>query len=337
MLLIVRVLVLFVHAGFVLAHVAAGPPADAAVTSFTSNDATYCAQGAPRAAQAALAVRKASPVGALFNASFGRAGASCADRGYSVGGGGDDPCTPGVAVSYRDAGGAAAFNASEARALAAYAARFDLDADTARRMVTCTCHPSSALLLNKRTHDPHRLECAALNASTTGSWVHRDPYRADYDGMLCDQGPFILATRSLSVLKSSPQLAMHLHDQIAPVPCSDRGYTQLYPPADHCYPPMHMYTQTPIEHDAGVLEAIAAEKRLTCNYTETPAACTTGFPAFAKAHQIAGDVAILNNNLGCNCLGRSTVGQQMARECWPASGQPAGAIPHSPVRDWWNG
>ena len=44
------------------------------------------------------------------------------------------------------------------------------------------------------------------------------------------------------------------------------------------------------------------------------------------------DVDILNNNLGCNCLSTSTVGHQMASECW--SGKPSD-LPHSPVRDVW--
>jgi len=58
-----------------------------------------------------------------------------------------------------------------------------------------------------------------------------------------------------------------------------------------------------------------------------------GFYTYARAHWSLDDFVLLNNNLGCNCLGPSTVGKQMHEQCWGA--QPT--VPHSPVRDWWTG
>jgi hypothetical protein len=220
----------------------------------------------------------------------------------------------------------AIFNINEAKAQATFAKLFNIPYGTAQLMTNCTCHPKSLALVTAGQ------SCSLLN-STVGSWVHRNPYNSSYDGMMCDEGPFVLATRTLQTLKASPQLAMHLGDQIAPVSCMEQGYPERYPIVDHCYPPMHIYSRTPIPHDAGVLESIAVETKLTCNYTTTPSSCSTGFPAFAKTHGI-NDVTILNNNLGCNCLGWSNVGKQMAQACWSGA---ASDIPHSPVRDWWAG
>jgi hypothetical protein len=296
------------------------------VASFTSNDGLYCGDGLSRVAESALAIKKGAPTGGLYNTSFGVAGKTCASLGYKFVSG-EDRCTPGVTIAFKSSDDAAAFEASEAKALSTFAETYNLPEATAQLMLACTCHPKSSKLVAVRGN------CSALN-STIASWIHRDPYNSSYNGMMCDEGPFVLATRSLQVLKGSPQLAMHFADQIAPISCTDQGFPVLFPPVDHCYPPMHIYTRTsPIASDAGVLESEAVEGKLTCNYTMNPASCTTGFPAFAKTHHI-NDVSILNNNLGCNCLGRSTVGKQMAAACWSGT---AADIPHSPVRDWWSG
>jgi len=296
------------------------------VTSFTSNDGSYCGDGLPRIAESALAIKKASPIGGIYNTSFGIAGKTCASLGYTFVSG-EDRCTPGVTVAFKSSDDAAAFEAIEAKALSMFAETYSIPEATARLMVACTCHTESSKLSAARAN------CSILN-STIGSWVHRDPYSSSYNGMICDEGPFVLATRSLQVLKGSPQLAMHLTDQIAPISCVDQGFPMLDPPVDHCYPPMHIYTRTsPIQNDAGTQEAVGVEGKLTCNYTTTPASCITGFPAFAQKHHID-DVSILNNNLGCNCLGQSTVGKQMAGVCWSGT---AGDVAHSPVRDWWSG
>ena len=195
-----------------------------------------------------------------------------------------------------------------------------------RDRLNCTCHPDSAA--NRQAGN----DCRHLDA-VVGSWVHRDPFNESYPAITCDQGPFIVVARSLAVLKSSPQLAMHLHDQAAPISCAEQGFPERFPPVAHCYPPMHIYTKAPIENDAGMQECETAERRLTCNYTATPEKCTTGFMAFADSHSIR-DVSILNNNLGCNCLSWSTAAPDYAAMCWSVASSNA---PHSPVRDWWDG
>ena len=137
------------------------------------------------------------------------------------------------------------------------------------------------------------------------------------------------------MIKSSPQLAMHFHDHIATTAtgkigscCASLNFTTRFPPLDHCYPPMHIWTRSAIESDAGVKESVWLEGNLTNNYTGGP---DDIFVTFGAKHGID-DVNILNNNLGCNCLPTSTVGHQMASECW--SGKRSD-LPHSPVRDIW--
>jgi len=293
------------------------------ITSFTSNDGLFCAHGPSRVAESALAIKKAGPIGGLFNTSFGVAGKSCASRGYNISNG-DDPCTPGVITAFKTREHVPVFATNTATTLVAFAETYNLSTTTAQLMFACTCHAKSVTLLAAGAN------CTSLN-TTVGSWMHRDPYSNTYNMMMCDEGPFVLATRALSVLKSSPQLAMHMKDQIAATSCKQQGFPVLYPASDHCYPPMHVYTKTtPIQNDPGVLESVSVEGRLTCNYTGCN---TTGFVAFAKAHGID-NIRMLNNNLGCNCLARSSVGKEDAKSCWSRSGVDT---PHSPVRDWWRG
>ena len=135
------------------------------VTSFTSNDGVYCADGPSRVAESALAIKKASPIGGLFNTSFGVAGKTCASRGYGISSG-MDSCTPGVKTAYKAPGDDATFNSTEAAALASFAARYKLPSETAQLMVTCTCHPSSTALADAAA------TCSLLN-TTNGSWGHR--------------------------------------------------------------------------------------------------------------------------------------------------------------------
>jgi hypothetical protein len=96
----------------------------------------------------------------------------------------------------------------------------------------------------------------------------------------------------------------------------------------------HIYTRTaPIGNDAGIKESIATEVNLTGNYSCSGSCTSNGFYTFAQAHWSLDDFTILNNNLGCNCLGPSPVGKSMAAQCWGAHAN----TPHSPVRDWWTG
>ena len=297
------------------------------VASFASDDDLLCAESkSVRIAESSLAIFKSQPTGSLFKTSFTALNTSCSDRGFRVMNPAANSCLPStVNVAFRQIGDTAAWKRMEARTLTEYAARFQLSMHQALLMTNCTCHPESAAFVEAGA------ACQSLT-DVVGSWVHRDPYNQTYDGMMCDEGPFVLATRSLSVLKSSPQLAMHLQDQIAPIPCRAQGYPTLFPPMDHCYPPMHIWTRSPIATDPGVQESVKVEKRLTCNYSQH--GCTSGgFVSFAKHHRIL-DVAVLNNNLACNCLARSTVGKQVKGACW--SGRQSDG-PHSPVRDFWDG
>ena len=92
---------------------------------------------------------------------------------------------------------------------------------------------------------------------------------------------------------------------------------------------MRVWTRTgPIQDDAGVKESIAIEHNLTSGGFEQWAT------ELATPRMDTGSLAIVNNSLGCNCLNTSSVGQQMAAQCW--SGKPTDT-PHSPVRDWWTG
>jgi len=156
--------------------------------------------------------------------------------------------------------------------------------------------------------------------SVQSGWVHQNP--ANGDLLVCDQGPFVFNTWTLATLKGSPQLAMHFRDQIAPVPCSELGFSYIYNKPDHCYPANKIWTRTAdIGTDPFIAEAVATENNLT---TGDP----SGFEIFAK-QQGFGDMDVLKNELGCNCLEESEVGQQDIEWCKTQK--------HSPVRDWWNG
>ena len=61
---------------------------------------------------------------------------------------------------------------------------------------------------------------------------------------MCDQGPFLYATRSLATIKASPQLAMHFGDQIAPVNCSTLGFTVMSVSGATAIDPVFILDQT---------------------------------------------------------------------------------------------
>ena len=306
---------------FVVTSVLACAAADGTVSSFVSNDGSYCAEGPSRAAESALAVLKASPVGGLFNMSACNTGSGCAERGFTYGTA-TDPCVPSVKRSFLSAGGESSFAALQRGATASFGARYGLSVATATTMAACTCMPGSQLATT--SCDETKL------AGYQGSWVHQNPY--NHSHMICDQGPFTYATRALQVLKASPQLAMHYRDQIAPVNCSVLGFPVIYDVPDHCYPLLRVHTATgPIQDDPGVMQAIAIEHNLTANNA-------AGFFAWAKTmakpSMDAGSVSIVNNSLACNCLDSSSVGQQVHLQCWTGKPTDEG---HSPVRDWWSG
>ena len=287
-------------------------------SSFISNDGSYCAEGPSRAAESALAVLKASPIGGLFNMSVCSTGSRCAARGFTYATAAD-PCVGSVKRLFSSADGESSFSALQQGAIASFGARYSLSVATATTMAACTCMPGSQFATT--SCDETKL------AGFQGAWVHQNPY--NHSHMICDQGPFTYATRALSVLKASPQLAMHYRDQIAPVNCSTLGFPVIYDVPDHCYPLLRVHTRIgPIQDDPGVVEAIAVEHNLT----------TGGFftwaKMLAKPSMDAGSVAIVNNSLACNCLESSSVGQQVYRQCWTGKPTDDG---HSPVRDWWSG
>lgn len=289
----------------------------AVVTSFASNDELYCAEGAQRVAESALAMKKASPLGGLFNASFGHTGVTCEERGYTVSGG-PDSCCLGVTVLFRDEADIAAFALSHNNTLKAYGARYGLDDDTVGLMQTCTCQPSS----DDYTAAGDR--CGALD-DTPGCWVHKDPYTGAE--LICDEGPFVFATRALSVLKGSPQLAMHFRDPVRAVDCASLGFPVKLDMDDHCYPALRVWTRNSIvgpqgcDGDWGCHESVAVEANLTTG---------GGFGPWAGKQGLdSGEVATLTNELGCNCLVYSSVAGQMGDYCDSDAKQ-------SPVRDWWN-
>jgi hypothetical protein len=324
---------MFIVGALLQAFSAGGP-----VTSFVSSDGSACFEADGfRLAASALALRQAAPGGAQFNASRAVTDASCASRGFSTGTT-QDHCAVGVRVSFPDGvpQGADAFGAARAAALAAWGSAHPaaaVSAPTVQLMAACTCQPGTPA----RAAAGMDAKCAAINGAYNGSWVHRDPTDPyGTPGLMCDEGPFLYNARTLATLKGSPQLAMHPTDTIAPVGCAALGFGVRFEPPDHCYPPLRIWTHTaPIANDSGILASEAAEKLLTCNYA--PRGCASGgFLDWAAAHGMGSDAAaVLNNNLGCNCMGDSTVGQQMAATCWAVGN--ASDWPHSPVRDWWNG
>ena len=210
---------LFALVPLCICSAAPGLPRQPSATFFTSNDQIYCAEGAPRAAEGALAMLKAAPTGGLFNLSSGVAASSsmwgCKGRGYTVPGGAD-VCTPQVQTFFKTEAGRQAYNASVQTALGNYAQRYQLPLPVAALMAACVCAPNSDLLQAAGG------QCTSGLQGMIGAWVHQDPYNGHM--LMCDEGPFVFATRALSVLKASPQLAMHMRDQISPLGCPKLGF-----------------------------------------------------------------------------------------------------------------
>jgi len=279
------------------------------VSSFVSNSGFYCAEAPARVAEAALATFKAGPFGTLFNASFAHAGESCASRGFGLAAG-EDPCFPGLQVFYLSQHGRIVMAVSIPTAQDNYGRLYGISAETVQLMTQCTCHPQSQVA--RATGDA----CSALD-SVQGSWVHRDP--ADDSELMCDQGPYVVAARALATLKSSSQLTMHRFDRVAPVGCSELGFPVEFPPIDHCFPPMRIWTRTAIDTDAGIQRAQTVEEQLFSG----------GAEALARLYHLD---PLLVNEAGCNCLPQSSVGRSSAARC--AELGPAG---RSPVRDFWGG
>merc|ERR1711879_138808 len=119
--------------------------------------------------------------------------------------------------------------------------------------------------------------------------------------MGCDSGPWLFATRSLAILKSTAQMPMHHTDQVAPVDCDKQGFPYKYPPIDHCFTGLHMSTRTAdIDTDEDIKLCGVIEGILTGGQ---------GFENFTKRHNLNANV--LSGIPGCHCATGSEVGQSI--------------------------
>ena len=109
-------------------------------SSFLSNNGLYCAEDESRAAQAALAMKKAAPTGPLFNLSFAQHGIGCVALDDVVSE--TDDCTPGVTVAYKSAANREGFLKTEGMTLKSFAQQYSLDEESVTLMLVCTCAPS---------------------------------------------------------------------------------------------------------------------------------------------------------------------------------------------------
>lgn len=275
---------------------------------FLSNDEKLCAEGPARVVEGALALFKALPRGALYNTTFAHpATTSCVDRGYTLRYR-ESPCYPGLQLFFKGAKEMRDFIDAENETLKEFGHRYNLSKETVLLMDQCPCHSNSTQRKNVDS------QCASLD-NMPGSWVH---HNFDGEELMCDGGPYVLATRALAVLKSTAQLPMHLGDQIAPVPCNELGFGHKYPPIDHCFTGLHMWTRTwPMELDAGISQSTAVEDALFNQGS---------FQQFVEKRELDGTT--LNGIGGCHCAPNSEVGESMRDEC----AQPNAT---SPIRDWW--
>mmetsp|Transcript_96143 Transcript_96143/g.271845 ORF Transcript_96143/g.271845 Transcript_96143/m.271845 type:complete len:271 (-) Transcript_96143:62-874(-) len=267
----------------------------------------YCAEAAPRLAEAALATFKASPFGELYNGSFVRPGVSCAAHGHNISGG-EDQCFPGLQIFYLTELAKIETGISIPAVQQKYARRYGLDIEVVRLMTVCTCHPDSQVSRAVSS------ACSALEP-VTASWVTSGEGRA----LSCTEGPYVAAARSLATLKASKEFAMHLHDQVEATNCSALGFSFQTPETDPCYPAMRVWTRTPDSPDADLKRAQDIKTSLFSGGAE-------------RIMQEYNLDPLLANGPSCNCLPQSQEGQAAGASC-----AQLGAAGRSPVRDFWPG
>lgn len=294
------------------------PPTLTTTASHLSADSLVCYEGTPRNVEGSLALKKASPTGALFDGVMGES-VGCAARGYGVEHF-EDPCYSGVTMFTRQQQDLEAFSTAVDHATDTFAAMWGLNQSTARLMSDCTCSLPSATRVNVSA------TCDRLH-HFTGAWVHMDP--ATNERLLCDEGPFVIATYALAVLKGNPQLPMHEHDQVAAATCSDLGFPYLLNQIDHCFPPLYLWTRTSDPYvDEGCTAAQEVEGPL---YDGEIVDWAT---ARGMSH-----VDILASPAGCHCIDTSEIYMNIHSDprlagilaaCEGPNGRP-------PVRDWWAG
>uniref|UniRef100_A0A7S4VD81 Uncharacterized protein n=1 Tax=Alexandrium monilatum TaxID=311494 RepID=A0A7S4VD81_9DINO len=301
------------------------------VSAFLDNERVVCFEAPTRTLEATVATKKASPLGGLYNNTYGISGSACASHGYSFEGT-QDECFPGIRTFYKSEVDVQRFKQMEKAALDGFIAAYSLTTDKATLMVACTCHPKSPMRVR------NNLMCQLLSTAVVGSWIHANPLTNKT--LVCDQGPFEYAARALATLKSSPLLPMHQYDQIAPIGCAKRGFPLMYGATDHCYPQLHMWTRTeqpmrncppgglgednPDCDDWGVVESGKIEKALVADGRFEN--------EFVKDKNLS---SILSYWPACNCNSKSMVVMHERRVKGQKVCDPVET--HSPVRDFWTG
>mmetsp|Transcript_37588 Transcript_37588/g.97195 ORF Transcript_37588/g.97195 Transcript_37588/m.97195 type:complete len:389 (+) Transcript_37588:74-1240(+) len=285
------------------------------VASFTSADGLLCIEGPVRAAEGSLALKKSCPIGRLYDNVYAVAGTNCADRGYTIGGS-EDHCYPGTTLYVRQDSDGEAFGNLEMQEMTMYGQRFNYSLDMAHLMFDCTCHSSSPLVAMRGS------QCAELD-NVRGAWVHHNPNSSVE--LMCDEGPYVVATRALAIIKGSAQLPMHLHDPVNAATCAYLGFPQMLPIPDHCFPPMMVAWRTnPSELDVGLQGSMAVESSLFHD---------GGFESWFSTHNISVNLDVLQSVSGCHCFPGSEVRNSLQLS-GIACEEPSN---HPPIADWYSG
>lgn len=275
---------------------------------FVSDDGSLCADGAPEDTEGFLATFKAGPLGKAFRNSWTKEG-TCDDQSFPNEHTTDSQFYPAVKMHST---GKAEFPLKEV--LTGFQEEFGLDGETVNTLFFCSTHPWSAL---RKSQVNKSAACATLEM--TGSWIHRNA--DDSEEYMCLEGPWEHMVRVLSIMKTSKQMPMHLHDQLTPKTCKELGYTEgpiEMNPGDfkcHCFPPA-----------AGFYKS--KEKLGACGPYEQ-SLFQGGFDKYVQDNNL--DALTLGSDSGCNCLLGSPVGKMMdQRRCKDT--------PHkrSPIRKFWD-
>lgn len=297
--------------------------------TFISNDGLLCSQGLIKTAIGSLALKQAGLTGMLFNESSVRSQTDCSSQGYTVSMG-EDPTYREMALFVRSAEDYEMYREAQSQAVQAFAENNGLPLDTARLMWACTAQLQSEV-------ERGVTEQCSLVDEISGSWMHRD--LVDYQTMRsCDTGPFQKAVFALATLKTTPQFAQHVYDQILVGNCNDWGFmVPLEEDAqpDHCFahftPPawaLHFH----YDEDLGYEPVMEDERCLGNGCAEYP----DGFPDMGRAIGLDEDVITIMGVTGCHCLPESEVMEQTREHnndenvCTTPEELPA-------IRTWWYG
>lgn len=281
-----------------------GDEAVSAISSFTSDDGHFCAEGSPRAAEGMLALKKAGVQGALFRGSFTTLGKSCQQRGFALLGGADS-CHLGLTTYFKDKPGYQKFMKAEDMAFVEFRENNQLSEVPANLIAACNCHPDSTIMAHAAG------KCASI-AHEIGAWVHADPQTGN--GLVCLEGALKEATFSLAALKSTASLPMHLNDSVVVNNCASLGFPMQHSQNDHCFPKMSVWTRES-DNDQGIKEFQAVQERLLSG----------GFKSWAQGKGM--NLAVLDSVPGCHCPADSEVAQNLGGICTDPDAR-------SPIRDW---